>query len=317
MSPQIHRTRWALAAAAAALTLVALPLTSLNAPPAEAGQGSGNPTMGAIPSTGLAVERGRRTVQVTGTDYLVPPHAAGTPVSGGIYVFFGWVDATKKWGPSGRNINNNDGNFGTTYLYPGDARRPGRQRTRARASATSPSPRRSRAAKPPSTSWTRTATGRCRSRFPAAPSGPTLPGTTTVKTTDCTKVTCGIFTIGAHGKTSATNEKFIPLKFGAGSTSTPTPTPKASPTPKPTTQLQPGRPRGHHDRFQRPGARRRCRRPESMTGPPRPWSARRHRSTARPSPSESAGPKTPGQAADSPCSAWPYWSRWSWRSCSP
>lgn len=119
MSPQIHRTRWALAAAAAALTLVALPLTSLNAPPAEAGQGSGNPTMGAVPSTGLALS-GVTTVQVTGRDYLVPPHATGTPVSGGIYVFFGWVDATKvKWGPSGRNIRNNDGNFGTTYLYPG------------------------------------------------------------------------------------------------------------------------------------------------------------------------------------------------------
>lgn len=226
MSPQIRRT---LVSTAAALTLAAIPLATLGAGTAQAGQGSGNPTLTVSPSTSLG--SGKTTVTVTGKDYLVPPHAAGTTVSGGVYVFFGWVDTAKaKWGPSGRNINNTDGNFGTTYIYPGE---------QGGADTTDSSPSIGYVA------FTKGEAGAEDSPFmsdngdwtlsievPGSSFRTTLPGTDETKTTDCLKVKCGVFTIGAHGKPSFTNEKFAPVSFvGAATTTSPTPTA----TPKPTT----------------------------------------------------------------------------------
>lgn len=185
-------------------------------------------------------------MQVRGTDYLVPPHSAGTPVTGGVYVFFGWVDSTKKWGPSARNINDNAGNFGVTYLYPGSGG--------SADSATTDGP-----ASTGYVSFTKTAESPADEVHmdeggnwtlpivvPGATFSTTVPGGT-VKTTDCRQVTCGIFTIGAHGKASATNEKFIPLRFAgsAGATAVPTTSPSptvtaaATSTPRPTLTRSP------------------------------------------------------------------------------
>lgn len=220
MSPQIRRSRVAVAALTAAF---ALATTGTGLPAAHAGQGSGNPVLTVSPATALPAT-GPTTVTVTGKDYLVPPHAAGTAVSGGIYVFFGWVDSTTKWGPSGRNINNTDGNFGTTYLYPGEQGSQDNQNAGSSIGNVAFTPGGEGADGSPTMNdngdWT------LQLPVPGATFTTALPGGGT-RTTNCLQVTCGIFTIGAHGKASATNEKFTPVTFaGAGAaTSTPTETP--------------------------------------------------------------------------------------------
>ena len=82
-----------------------------------------------------------------------------------------------------------------------------------------------------------------------------------VHTVDCTKVTCGVITIGAHGVVNARNESFTPvrvadLQAGAGTTSSstgasPTGESTTSSTSTATTDASPskqGRPRLHIDR---------------------------------------------------------------------
>lgn len=222
MSRQIHLMPVALAAVLAA----GAGLAGLQ--PAHGAQGSGNPQLGATPSTNLTATA-ESTVQVSGKDYLVPPHAAGTPVSGGIYVFFGWVDSTKKWGPSARNVNNTDGNFGTTYLYPGGQGGQNGENESAGIGMVAFTEEVSAGEAPPyfmsdAGDWSMPI------KVPGSTFTTEIPGGGT-KTTDCLKVACGIFTIGAHGRASATNEKFFPVQF-AGAQAAATPTPK--PTPKPT-----------------------------------------------------------------------------------
>jgi hypothetical protein len=54
---------------------------------------------------------------------------------------------------------------------------------------------------------------------------------------NCRQVQCGVFTIGAHGKASSTNERFTPIIFTATPTVTTTPTtpPATTPTTSATT----------------------------------------------------------------------------------
>lgn len=56
------------------------------------------------------------------------------------------------------------------------------------------------------------------------------------KTYDCRELRCGVFTIGAHGKSSATNERFTPVTFASAAPPAPSvaPAPIATPTPTPT-----------------------------------------------------------------------------------
>ncbi|WP_156870121.1 hypothetical protein [Sporichthya polymorpha] len=230
------RSRIAAALLACGLAGVALPAAAV-----PTGQGTGNPTLSASPSTGLAAS-GKTTIQVRGIDYLVPPSAENVPVDGGIYVFFGWVDTAKKWGPSGRNINNTDGNFGTTYLYPGaggsaDSRDNGNGTVFISFSASGESGDATGFHMDRNGNWS------VPIEVPGAVFTTELPGGAGTKTTDCRQVTCGVFTFGAHGKASATNEKFTPLSFAGGSTGGAsggaTATPKPSSTPNVTTTVAP------------------------------------------------------------------------------
>ncbi|HVJ95610.1 MAG TPA: hypothetical protein VNC41_02125, partial [Acidimicrobiia bacterium] len=181
------------------------------APVAEAGQGSGNPVLSvsrtSLPATGVS------NITITGTDYLVPPHAPGANVFGGVYVFFGWVRAGGGWGPSIRNSTNNDGNYGFTYTYPGDG---GDAGTRDDPEG-----------KMRFVSFTSGGTSGSATPYHMDDNGnwstamnihgPTFTwenqGAGTSGTVDCRVVQCGVFTIGAHGKASATNEKFTPINF--------------------------------------------------------------------------------------------------------
>lgn len=152
----------------------------------------------------------------------MPPHAPGATVFGGIYVFFGWV-GDGKWGPSNRNSNNNDGVFGYSYLYPGeggsaDTRREGEEgdNTQLLVSFTAGGESGTSTANHMDDNGDWTATLKI-----LGPTFQTQLNDGTTKTTDCRQVQCGVFSIGAHGKSSATNEKFAPVTFGAGnSTST-------------------------------------------------------------------------------------------------
>ncbi|MFN8053427.1 MAG: hypothetical protein U0Q22_18445 [Acidimicrobiales bacterium] len=169
---------------------------------------------------------GPSTVTVTGRGYLVPPHLAGSPVFGGVYVLFGWVRPGVGWGPSSRNAVNSDGQFGLTYHYPGeggtgDLRDDGTGTNRFVAFT----PGGIDASSTPfhmddAGNWSVTLNI----------SGPlyrwTDPFTGTSASVDCRSVQCGVLTIGAHGRPSQTNERFVPLTFapspaGPGPTAAP------------------------------------------------------------------------------------------------
>ncbi len=215
--------RAALSGAAAALVALsgALPLAA----PASAA----DPKLSVSKSSFGANAKDVR-VTVTGRNYLVPPHVEGAEVFGGVYAFFGWVKPGGKWGPSKRNSSNNNGTFGVTYHYPGEqgdaGTRDGGEGAIRFVSFTDGGI--SGAATPyhmdDSGGWTAQVT---------VP-GPTYTyrdGSGTKHKVDCRKVTCGIYTIGAHGKASATNEVFTPVSFAAAQpTKTPEPTKSAEPS---------------------------------------------------------------------------------------
>jgi hypothetical protein len=180
-------------------------------PSAHAGQGSANPRL-SVSSSSLPAGSAS-LVTVTGTDYLVPPHAAGSDVFGGVYLFFGWVADAGRFGPSIRNSNNNDGTAGVTYAYPGEVgdasqRDDGSGNMRLVSfTAGGESGNATDFHMDDAGNWSATL------RVPGAVFSTTNPITGEVRSFDCTEVQCGVFTIGAHGKASATNEKFTPLTF--------------------------------------------------------------------------------------------------------
>lgn len=172
---------------------------------------------------------GRTTVTVTGTRYLTGRYLCGGSKFGGIYVFFGWVAPGGQWGPSWRSATSSAGQFGTTYTYPGeggagDTRDDGSGTLRlvsftAGGSSGSETPFHMDA----NGNWTTT----LNVAGPVYSWKNLLTGAS--QRVDCRVVQCGIFTMGAHGISSRTNELFVPVTFAA-------PPPPPSTVRPPTTQ---------------------------------------------------------------------------------
>lgn len=204
-----RRTRKALAGVAAGS--LAVGLFALPASARQPKDGPSSPVL-SVSQTSLAAN-GQAAVQVTGTDYLLPDHVDGGSVFGGVYVLFGWVRPGGGWGPSFRNSNNNDGTFATTYAYPGDnggvdTRDDGSGVIRL-VSFTA------EGASGDSTGFHMDGAGNWSVPFVINGSTFTYKNTVTgvQMNVDCQAVQCGVFTIGAHGKSSRTNEQFVPIKF--------------------------------------------------------------------------------------------------------
>jgi hypothetical protein len=189
---------------------MAAALLALGAAPVSAGQGSGASILGV--STQSLPAGQASTITVTGSDYLVPPHAPGVDVFGGVYVFFGWV-AGGAWGPSARNSSNNNGAFGYTYSYRGDSgdgstRDDGSGRVRLVSfTAGGVSGSETPFHMDDNGNWSTTLT------VEGSTYTFTDPATGQPKTVNCQQTQCGVFTIGAHGVASATNERFVPINF--------------------------------------------------------------------------------------------------------
>ena len=204
-----------------ALSFVVLVGVFVSTPVGNAGQGSGNPVLVVEPVT--ISPTGVTEVTVRGYDYLVPPHAPGTSVFGGVYVMFGWVANPNAFGPSLRNSNNNNGTFGVSYLYPGtggDANLRDDGSGLVRLVSFTPGGESGGATDyhmDPEGNWVTHI-----KVFGSSFSGYD-PRTGQTFNVDCLQVQCGVMTIGAHGKISATNEKFTPINFRSTSTTT-TPT---------------------------------------------------------------------------------------------
>ncbi|MGI5151583.1 LPXTG cell wall anchor domain-containing protein [Plantactinospora sp. CA-294935] len=191
-------------ALAAALTMAPAAATA-----AQAKSPSLTVSPGALPADRVS------TVTVTGKNYLVPPHAPGVDVFGGVYVFFGWVADAERFGPSIRNSRNNDGTVGVTYVYPGQAGDAGTRDDGSGAmrlvsfTAGGASGEATDVHMDGDGNW-KTSLRIFGSTFTTTtPDGKN-------RSYDCRKVRCGVFTIGAHGVASATNEKFAPITFRAG-----------------------------------------------------------------------------------------------------
>ncbi|WP_430791897.1 hypothetical protein [Actinoplanes sp. G11-F43] len=166
-------------------------------------------------------------ITVTGRSYLVPPHAPGVEVFGGVYLFFGWVKDPGGFGPSIRNSGNNDGTPGVTYAYPGEA---GDAGTRDDGSGTMRMVSfTTGGASGEATDFHMDDDGDWRATLKI--NGSTFSTTSNGKssTYDCLKVQCGVYTIGAHGVASKTNEKFTRITFkapsGGGTAAEPTTAP--------------------------------------------------------------------------------------------
>ena len=197
-------------------TLVAMGTPAAAAPSqAQCGNTQANPTI-SVDRTTIGVNE-TAVVNVTGTGYLLPPHVCGTDVFGGIYLFFGWVAPGGQWGPSFRTSTGTQGLFGTTYSYPGEG---GGGETRDDGTGTTRL-----------VSFTPGGESGDQTQFHMDGSGNwradlTVRGSTysykdlrtgATNTVDCRVVQCGVFTIGGHGKSSRTNERFTPINFVDGS----------------------------------------------------------------------------------------------------
>lgn len=187
----------------------------LFAEPAAAQSQCGNTTASPrlTPSRTTIGAQETAVVTVTGTNYLLPPHVCGTDVFGGVYLFFGWVQPGGQWGPSWRSSTSDRGLFGTTYSYPGEG---GGGETRDDGTGTV-------------RLISFTAGGESGTSTPFHMDGNgnwradvTVRGATydfkDLRTgashrVDCRVVQCGVFTIGAHSKSSRTNEVFHPINF--------------------------------------------------------------------------------------------------------
>lgn len=172
-------------------------------------------------------------VTVTGTNYLRPLLAPGESAFGGVYLFFGWVSDPNHFGPSLRNSDNNDGTFGHTYAYPGSGGDAGTRDdgTGAIRLVSFTEGGESGAATDyhmdDQGNWATTL------RIYGSTFTSTVPTTGETLTFDCLQVQCGVFTIGAHGIASATNEKFFPITFTTEGAAPPTPAPTQPPTTAP------------------------------------------------------------------------------------
>jgi hypothetical protein len=195
----------------AAAGVVAPPTAAAAPAQTQCGNTAANPTLSVDRSTLGSTETA--VVTVTGTGYLLPPHVCGTDVFGGIYLFFGWVQPGGQWGPSFKSSTSTQGLFGTSYSYPGEG---GGAETRDDGTGTI-------------RLISFTAGGESGTSTPFHMDGAgnwqsnlTIRGATysytdlrtgASNTVDCRVVQCGVYTVGAHGKASRTNERFTPIAF--------------------------------------------------------------------------------------------------------
>lgn len=171
---------------------------------------------GAVASTS-----GATTFTVSGSGYQAIDGGFG-----GIYVGFGWVNGSG-WGPS------NGGSTGRTYDYVPDEQSKSNKGYQAFVAF-------------PGSSTSGEAQGTMGSdgsfRLSLTVPGPTFTGAGGKKI-DCTKVTCGFLTWGAHGVRNGANESFTPVTFKGGAAPAPAPTAAETPAGEaPTANAQTGRP---------------------------------------------------------------------------
>lgn len=190
------------AAAARLLTLtllaagLAVGLTGTTAAPAAA---AGRTTVTNDRGTAAADSRYRTPLTVRGNGFQVVKGGFG-----GVYVMFGWVKDPSggSWKPSRGGV------VGKDYRYIPDAENAASNQGYLRFIAFPGSSTAGEA------NGTLAANGSFRTTM-------TVPGPTfqsvdrngKVATVDCTKVTCGIITIGAHGVKNRANESFTPVRF--------------------------------------------------------------------------------------------------------
>lgn len=218
--------RWArlvgiVAAASLVGSMLAVGSTVTQAPPAAAQNGCGTDLATAAPT--LSVDRttlpsnAASTVNVSGSRFLTGPYRCGSGKYGGIYVFFGWVEPGGQWGPSHRGSTTRRGQFGTSYSYPGEGggaevRDDGSGTIRLVSFTTE-------GASGSETTFHMDGSGNWAA--PITIRGPVYSWNDVVtgaaNSVDCRVVQCGIYTVGAHGIASQTNEVFTPITFtGAG-----------------------------------------------------------------------------------------------------
>ena len=157
------------------------------------------------------------TVTVTGSSYLLPTHVCGTDVFGGVYLLFGWVKPGGQWGPSWRTSTSATGLFGQTYSYPGEG---GGAETRDDGTGVVRLISFTNGGESgTSTDFHMDAAGNWQSSLIVRGSTYSYKDIATGNTAsvDCLQVQCGVFTIGAHGKSSRTNEQFSPINFTTSS----------------------------------------------------------------------------------------------------
>ncbi|GLW89512.1 hypothetical protein [Actinokineospora globicatena] len=177
-----------------------------------------------LPGTATAAARVSLSVSTADSDYATAVEVRGTgfqsvpKAHGGIYVLFGWVDGGA-WQPS------KGGAAGSTYRYVQDSEAKdnnGYQRFVSFPGSDTASS---------ANGGVVTADGTWSARM-------VIPGarfravdrTGSTTEVDCTKVTCGIITIGAHGVVNPTNETFTPVRFAAPTGGQTQPAPTAVPS---------------------------------------------------------------------------------------
>lgn len=276
-----HRT----AAIAAVIAAAALSVAALATGPGVVPAGAQTPSLAVNP---VVLPAGQAsTVSVFGSSYLVPPHAPDRNVFGGVYVMFGWVAPGTTWGPSNRNGVDSNGQFGITYSYAGASRSAdtrddgtGHNRfvsfTAGGVSGESTDFHMTMDPAYPDNSrgnWATTIT------IPGSVYQWVDPATGATHTVDCTVVQCGIYTIGAHGVASATNERFVPVTFTNGGGG---PVPTAPPV------VNPGGSTGTTP----PGGGQ-----PSATNPPTVGGSSTSRGTPKPTTKATTATTTPGTAA--------------------
>ncbi|WP_418058136.1 hypothetical protein [Pimelobacter simplex] len=175
---------------------LAVGLTGTTAAPAAA---AGRTTVTNDRGTAAADSRYRTPLTVRGNGFQVVKGGFG-----GVYVMFGWVKDPSggSWKPSRGGV------VGKDYRYIPDAENAANNQGYLRFIAFPGSSTAGEA------NGTLAANGSFRTTM-------TVPGPTfqsvdrngKVATVDCTKVTCGIITIGAHGVKNRANESFTPVRF--------------------------------------------------------------------------------------------------------
>jgi hypothetical protein len=219
-----------LAAASIALALALAPAAAASAAPLVSVTVADQPTL-----ANIASDSGPTTLSVSGSGFQSIENGFG-----GIYVLFGWVDASGAWQPSAGGVT------GTSYRYAMDdeSAPQGYQQFLAFPGSSTEGAASGGIVNADGT-WSTTITT-------AGPVFASFDRDNVETTVDCLAVQCGIITIGAHGVVNPSNESFTPVTFtdlqvAASPTPTPTPAstvptkaePEASPEPTSTAAAAP------------------------------------------------------------------------------